>query len=398
VSQLDILLIEPGPAALASRALAALLDDRALDARVLVLTNDDQNGGAMSSAMDPRLEVLGVPADRSNLVLADCLRSDYSLLLAPDAVPLPGGISRMLEVLRGLPDVAAVLGPTMPMSVDGRSDRERVRDRTRRHLQRVSRFEDDAYVAVYGCDEIGALLCRRSALRDIRLASPSVDAIASVLRVLGESSFTVLADPVCAQFDRPSSSPASASVRVRRMVGRLRAYRRSRPGELRSLIEMTRAGAVAALGLEGVIYRMRETCSRLWQRLAWRTVVPLGERVYDLLLTRYEDWPISPLPEPAANSGVARHVAYYIWRFPVLSETFIRRELGALEEAGVDVTILADGPGAGAPSDPELRPFVRRTRYVLPVAPRRILLDLITSVATRPLRTASAAARSCAPI
>jgi glycosyltransferase involved in cell wall biosynthesis len=123
--------------------------------------------------------------------------------------------------------------------------------------------------------------------------------------------------------------------------------------------------------------------------LAWRTVVPLGERVYDLLLTRYEDWPISPLPEPAANSGVARHVAYYIWRFPVLSETFIRRELGALEEAGVDVTILADAPGAGAPSDPELRPFVRRTRYVLPVAPRRILLDLITSVATRPLRTAN---------
>ena len=75
------------------------------------------------------------------------------------------------------------------------------------------------------------------------------------------------------------------------------------------------------------------------------------------------------LREPRQTS--IRHaeprIAYFIWRFPVLSQTFVRREVEALRKHGVALEVFAEGV-----EDPELldqrdRELLTTTRYLHPV-------------------------------
>lgn len=57
-------------------------------------------------------------------------------------------------------------------------------------------------------------------------------------------------------------------------------------------------------------------------------------------------------------------IAYYLWRFPVLSQTFIHRELDALRRSGVRVVIVAEGAESAENADAKARYFLQDTCYV----------------------------------
>jgi colanic acid/amylovoran biosynthesis glycosyltransferase len=59
-------------------------------------------------------------------------------------------------------------------------------------------------------------------------------------------------------------------------------------------------------------------------------------------------------------------VAYVTSRFPVVSETFIRREMDAVAAQGFDVTVLALFPTPPGPVHPAARPWLPRVRRVSP--------------------------------
>lgn len=294
---------------------------------------------------------------------------EYVAVFAADAVPLPGAVGRMLEAVEASPE-ALVLGAAVP-----EGDRVRMQADARRHLQRAARFADASFVTVYGADAIAAVLCRRALVPDALLATLAADGPAAFLGVHAASPCRVVADPVAVQ--RGARPAAAAAQRVRAALDRVRA----RPA-------LAPAAVAAALGIEGATTRLRATRQRLARRFTWRVLLPIVGRVHDLLLALLADWPIAWREVAGTPSAAPRRIAYYAWRFPVLSETFIRRELRALAAAGVDVRVLADAPGNGASDDPELAPLVRRTRYVLPAAPALLLRDLADALVRAPLRTA----------
>jgi glycosyltransferase involved in cell wall biosynthesis len=103
------------------------------------------------------------------------------------------------------------------------------------------------------------------------------------------------------------------------------------------------------------------------------------------LEARFAAWsPDGPGPRRRAPAG-HRHIGYYLWVYPLLSETFIRREIVALRETGLDVTVVADMPGDGPELDPSLQPLVREARYLLPVSPAALILRALAFLARRPL-------------
>jgi glycosyltransferase involved in cell wall biosynthesis len=82
-----------------------------------------------------------------------------------------------------------------------------------------------------------------------------------------------------------------------------------------------------------------------------RIAARASDAVYAQIATRLRWWPIELLPWPRRTSAPKR-TAYYTWQFPVLSQTFIHRELAALSDAGIDVEILTAAPvDADAPDD-----------------------------------------------
>lgn len=72
-------------------------------------------------------------------------------------------------------------------------------------------------------------------------------------------------------------------------------------------------------------------------------------------------------PEKGAPLTQKPRIAYYLWRFPVLTETFIRREVEALRQSGIPIEIIADGVENSGVSDEELDLFVKDTHYLRPL-------------------------------
>ncbi len=366
IHRVDVVLARGASAASAA---ATLFDEVGIDLRVFAFRAD---GDGMEAVAPP-----GGAADGG-----ERLKAEYVVVIAADAVPLPGAVPRLLEAATESPD-ALILG----VGIEGAGDRERMQAHTRRHLARAARFADASFVTVYGADEVAAVLCRRATLRAELPEALLAEGPVAVLDAQAERPCRVVADPVAVR--RAERPRAPATRRAAAALDRLRRRRQLRSREPRSSFAMAGIALAAALGLEGSVERLREARRRIWERVAWRALLPIGERAHDYLLARFADWPIAWTTHGSARHARARKIAYYVWRFPVVSETFIRREVAALAEAGVDVAVLADGPGAGASDDPELAPLLRRARYVLPVTPAALLRDLLGTLVRTPLRTAN---------
>ena len=90
-----------------------------------------------------------------------------------------------------------------------------------------------------------------------------------------------------------------------------------------------------------------------------------------------------PADEPAGPRNQPLRLTYLMGRYPVLTETFIDREILRLIERGVDLRIISiRQPDVNlSPRQQELR---KRVRYLLPVNPLRLAVAHLTAVAGRP--------------
>lgn len=92
---------------------------------------------------------------------------------------------------------------------------------------------------------------------------------------------------------------------------------------------------------------------------------------------------------PAAQARGGLRVAYLVNAYPATSHSFIRREIRALEELGVEVVRYSIRPAAALVSAEDLEER-DRTRVVLGVGALGLLLAVLGSAASRPLQLARA--------
>ncbi|MGH7453077.1 MAG: hypothetical protein ACRENG_17135, partial [bacterium] len=73
----------------------------------------------------------------------------------------------------------------------------------------------------------------------------------------------------------------------------------------------------------------------------------------------------------------SKRIAYYLWRYPILSETFIQREIIALKQAGLAVEVIADAPDDLELLDPEIKALAQETHYLFPVRKIELLKHFV---------------------
>jgi colanic acid/amylovoran biosynthesis glycosyltransferase len=119
----------------------------------------------------------------------------------------------------------------------------------------------------------------------------------------------------------------------------------------------------------------------------WTHRAGLGrDQIYHLVVDLMGWWPLVWFGrDRPVQSGRALSIAYVFARHPILSETFIRREIAALKQAGIPIQTVADEPDpASIATDESIAQS--DTTYVLPMDSGRRARFIRTCIRRNPLR------------
>jgi glycosyltransferase involved in cell wall biosynthesis len=110
-----------------------------------------------------------------------------------------------------------------------------------------------------------------------------------------------------------------------------------------------------------------------WVGLIWRLRRLIETHFYDRLVEQLAHQPSYPAPSANGKTGLSsRRIGYYTWHFPVLSQTFINRELAALKQSGVAFEIIADEPEEPKLADDNAKEVLSQAHYLEPIDANRL--------------------------
>ncbi|HXJ84924.1 MAG TPA: glycosyltransferase [Candidatus Methylomirabilis sp.] len=371
------------------RTLRSVLEQTGVDASVLAIDDASTDGTVddVRAMADARVTLI---ERRSVIGHGRCLNqllrlgdAPYVITVPDDGVLLPGALLRMIEALERSPRVGLAYAAGFALEPDGSVTREKMRRRARRHAGWTAQRRGIDYLVAFGQDVLGPVAFRRAALDEVGGFDETCDGEATLATL-----FRIAQRHDCHDAGLLCARGRGASRWYTSLPWRFRAHRRSAPRNGRSASAVTACLAVlggTALAEARNLGWAARTAVRTF--VIWNLLVPASERLHRHVLAHWSSWPIGVMRARRRLRATPRRIAYYLWRYPVLSETFIARELVALEAAGVDVRVIADAAEYGPPTGAGHLPRVRRTEYLEPVPRGQSFRDLARAVVRRPLRT-----------
>jgi glycosyltransferase involved in cell wall biosynthesis len=117
-----------------------------------------------------------------------------------------------------------------------------------------------------------------------------------------------------------------------------------------------------------------------------RVMSPILTNTYNSIVNLLSWWPMDFF-QSIKGKGLfkEKRIAYYVRHYPVLSETFIQREILALRGAGLSVEVVADSPKDLEFLDENAKSFIENTHYLLPMDRKRMLRYNTHFLLTNPL-------------
>lgn len=382
-------------AAYIERMLADALNQTGVDLRVLVVddASRDDSANRIRSFGDPRVMLI---ENLSPIGEARCLNlllrrasAPYVVTVPDDGYLLPGALQRLVEILERSPRIGQAWAGAFRLTAAGTVKRAELRRNAQMLSGRAARCTGLEGVLAFGAEGLGPVGYRRAALEAIGGFAEELVAgaqIEATFRLAPRNEVVVVPELLCAC----GRTTLSGGISTPSLARRLFWYRRS------AARHAGRVGvAVAAIGAVAMSWvdRLR-ACGQAWVETVrdyttWRLLAPLHDRLYDWALSHLCTWPIGLARRRRGRQRGPRRIAYYVWRYPVLSQTFIARELAALAEAGVDVTVIADGRDYGPPAPADHVRTVERVHYLDPILPAQIGWNVAALAFRRPLRTAN---------
>lgn len=388
----DVLMRCHNSAAHIASAVRSVLSQPDLAGPVLVIddASTDDTVDRVRSIHDSRLTLV---ESRSFLGEAGCLnallaraRSPYVVVAPDDGLLLPGALGWLVAPLERSSRTGQAYGGAFPVDGDGHVIRAEVRDAARRHAERAARHGGVGYLLAFGEAVLGPVAYRRAALDaigrfDAQLADGAL--LDAAFRMHRTYDVEVVPELVCGRW-RPGLRRPTPPCRRLALYGRAAPLAKGRSTHvLAAWLE-----ALWALGRERV--RRRAAGARAVRTyLIWSVMVPLRDRVYDYALSHFSEWPIALIRRGRAGRRAPKRIAYFIWRYPVLSQTFIQRELIALEGAGIDVHVIAEAADHDHSVSHGHLPTVQRIEYLHPIRAGQLLRDLVAFGLARPFTTAN---------
>jgi len=129
---------------------------------------------------------------------------------------------------------------------------------------------------------------------------------------------------------------------------------------------------------------------RIRAQLRWRVLVPASTAFYRSLGHYLSWWPLSFLsPRESRPASGPPRIAYYYHAFPILSETFIQREVSALRQSGLDVEVFAHDTQHPEFFGEQAQQLMKTTTYIPAMQSSDVPACLWGFARRRPLRLAN---------
>lgn len=318
----------------------------ALELLVVDDGSEDETAGIVGGVSDPRVRLLRLAGPRG---MAHCWnralemsRSPYLTIVDVNDRLLGSALADLVAALEQDPAVALAHAYWFPVDETGRITLEAFRRHRRRMLRQIPPDLDHRRALADEGEVIQALPTYRreevvaASGFDESLGDNSTSGLA--LRLLDRSGIRVVPRFLCS---RPDSTLA---------------------GTGRSWLLRIRGIA------ERAYWRVRRILRRISPVRLLRESLGSGH-LYQLIVDRMAWWPLARLAE-APPGGLPVRVAYVLWGYPLISETFIRREIHALRAAGVSVDVIADAAGEGRVEHHPAAP-AGEVYYLNPIDPAR---------------------------
>jgi glycosyltransferase involved in cell wall biosynthesis len=348
--------------------LEALVAQEGVDFRAVIVDEGavPECAEALARLADPRCLLLRnptvQPAWRARARALQSCAAPYVVEVPTRGVLLPGALAQLHAACVAAPEVGLAHCAYYTRDATGQVRRDAFRSQRRRFLARFGDEGDVRRQLLADGDVLGPLrIYRRAAYAVMAQQTPPGrrgTELAALIAIAARFELGFVPAYLYCRQQAPPSPPVPWWRVVGDAVGEARACARVLAAG-RGLFTQARypagrllAGRVArAVGVPR-IGAIVEPLRRLPRRIQSRVLTPIGERIYYALVERFSGHAGRLLPRTAAPAaGRARRIAYYIWHFPVLSQTFVNRELAALKRAGVDFDIIAEGAEDDALAD-----------------------------------------------
>lgn len=361
------------------KAVESVLRQDGADFELIVVDDGSQDDTAEAALCfkDPRVRL--IRNERSmgaaycyNLAVEES-RSPFIAHTSPDVLALPGAFQKMIASLKSSPDAGQVNCCFFRVDEDWKITRDSFRRQRKRFLENITPDMDYKKGPLLRMDAAGGLRAYRKEVFDavgkFDGAAGGGEVYDMALRIT-EKYDIILApeflycvrnhgdgDALFPQYREPT--------RRQKLSGALSV---SKDGGVRSSVRKMISDLCSVSWLPGMSKRIAEISGEVCDFIVCRVLTPVGDRIYVFMDSRFSDWPINLFSREKQNKPVReKSIAYYLWHYPILSETFIRREVAALKKSGLSVQVVADAPDDLEFLEENAAALVKDTRYLYPM-------------------------------
>jgi len=374
------------------QAIAGILAQHDIELELIVIDDGstDETATVVRSVQDPRLtfiknEQRKGTAHCHNLALAHSCSPFIAHVNAVDVV-LPGALQKLLAACKNSPRAGLAHCYSFEIDEQGKALKAGIR-RRREYLQQKLRPELDYKQELVRSEFIidGFRVYRREALQEVGKLDEALKSHANydlTLKIVDRYEVVLVPEFLHCQ-RKLAKTPKRHLSKARKLVEWLGRYRHIQRLRKSHTVRFLRDGnyAVNALLLQSlwdalnlpdfkhylaVLTRpLRKISQTAWSRAR--------DRLYYSVIIRLSWWPIGLFRHRKKHQPPQdKKVAYYNWHFPVLSQTFIHRELAALRKSGLALAIIADEAEDAALADDNAKSLLDRASYLYPLDEERM--------------------------
>lgn len=380
------------------KAIESVLCQDGVDFELVVVDDGSNDGTAeiVRSFKDPRIRLIRNHVNRGiaychNLVIEKS-SSPFIAHVDSDDVLLPGALKKMIGAMKSGSNIGQAHCYFFCIDENGRTTREAFRKTRMRLLRNMHPNMDyKRQLIVHGSVMNALRTYRREVFSVVGMFNErlryGVDH-EMALRIVDKYDIKLV--PEFLYCYRIHKSRTTGSIRFKSLTfycNRLIACQRLlKDGQVHFMNE--KPYQLSHLMFKGLFYVLEISRLRTWLEAIYRRLANLKKfanpkywvhlsigsgPIYHSLVDHLSWWPIGlfNFSGPREVRGKKR-IAYVIWHFPVLSQSFVQREVEALRQAGLSLEVVADAPGELDVLDDKARSLVKGTHYLFPLD-RRVL-------------------------
>jgi len=387
-------------------AVSSVLRQEGVELEVVVVDggSEDDTAAVVSRFADPRVRLLRNERRRGigychNRVIAESA-SPFIAHVDSDDVILPGALRKLVNALRAHPEAGQSHCYDVDVDEALRISKSAVEQRRNHFLRtRPAGMNYRKLLLTRGCVINNLRMYRRNVFDTVGLFNERLTFGVDYemgLRVADRFDFILV--PEFLYLHRHHGGNVSCNRRGGRLANWWNAYsicrRLAASGSVEYIsglgprLHLVMLGRLwMALGLHGIRGRIRRRLkdgyrSRLSGKIHWLVLA-----LYKWGIRHLAGWPIRWWgTKRCPGEAREKRVAYYLWRFPVLTQTFLQREVRALRARGTAVSVIATDKGDKELFDHNARTLVRSTHYMNPYDRKKWVSHLFSFALRRPFR------------